>query len=52
MEIATLYHIIQGNQKGNKKYIETNDNGNNIENLMKCSKSSSKKKFYSNDYLY
>ena len=51
MEIKhILDHIMDPRKpKGNKKYIEANDNGNNIENLMKCSKSSSKKKFYNND---
>ena len=37
------------NQRGNKKYLETNENGKTIiQNAMGHSKSSSKRKVYSN----
>ena len=37
-----------GNQRRNKKYMETNENENNGPKPLGCNKSSSKKKVYSN----
>lgn len=46
MEIKhILYPIMDPKKPKEIKYIETNDNGNNIENLMKCSKAVLRRNF-------